>query len=174
MSKKSKNLLLVVLVLVLLFARTYLANLNGGNDPADPGNDPGIEHDIDDPGKDPGTDDPSGGNEDPSGEEKNPAVEWFEKEFGFSPDELKFRNNKLWSEHYDKHGKDMGFKNKEDYAAAAVEVVKNPESLHKTEKEDGDYCFYVEDTNEFVVVSKDGYIRTYFLPDSGIKYYNKQ
>ena len=29
-------------------------------------------------------------------------------------------------------------------------------------------------TNEFVVVSTDGYIRTYFKPDSGLRYYNKQ
>ncbi|MBQ2147419.1 MAG: hypothetical protein II439_03940, partial [Firmicutes bacterium] len=27
---------------------------------------------------------------------------------------------------------------------------------------------------EFVVLSKDGYIRTYFWPDSGKKYYDKQ
>ena len=34
--------------------------------------------------------------------------------------------------------------------------------------------YYKEDTNEFVVVSTDGYIRTYFNPDSGKKYFDRQ
>ena len=32
----------------------------------------------------------------------------------------------------------------------------------------------IESTNEFVILSTDGYIRTYFRPSSGIKYFNKQ
>ena len=87
---------------------------------------------------------------------------------------LKFRNKKLLDQHYEKHGKDMGFANAKDYEAAAAAVVANPDALHKIEKEDGDDIYYLEETNEFVVVSTDGYLRTYFLPDSGIKYYNKQ
>lgn len=85
-----------------------------------------------------------------------------------------FRNDNLLSQHYDKHGKDMGFDSKESYEAAASDVINNPNALHKTEKEDGDEVYYVEETNEFVVLSTDGYIRTYFLPDKGITYYNKQ
>lgn len=87
---------------------------------------------------------------------------------------LKFRSKKLLDQHYEKHGKDMGFANAKDYEAAAAAVVANPDALHKIEKEDGDDIYYLEETNEFVVVSTDGYLRTYFLPDSGIKYYNKQ
>ena len=56
----------------------------------------------------------------------------------------------------------------------ASDVVNDPESLHKTEKEDGDDVYYKEDTNEFVVVSTDGYIRTYFNPDAGKKYFDRQ
>lgn len=89
-------------------------------------------------------------------------------------EEYTFRNNKLLEEHYEKHGEDMGFESAEDYEEAASDVVTNPEALHKTEKEDGDYCYYLEDTNEFVVVSTDGYIRTYFYPSSGKKYYDNQ
>ena len=44
----------------------------------------------------------------------------------------------------------------------------------KTEKEDGDFVYYLEDTNEFVVLSKDGYIRTYFRPSGGKKYFDKR
>lgn len=85
-----------------------------------------------------------------------------------------FRNSKLLNEHYEKHGIDMGFPDAASYEKAASAVVTNPDALHKIEKEDGDDVYYVEATNEFVIVSTDGYIRTYFLPDSGIKYFNKQ
>ncbi len=85
-----------------------------------------------------------------------------------------FRNKKLLDQHYEKHGKDMGFSDSKAYEKAASDVINNPDALTKTEKEDGDYIFYIEETNEFVVLSVDGYIRTYFLPDSGKKYYDKQ
>lgn len=86
----------------------------------------------------------------------------------------KFRNSNLLNQHYDKHGKDMGFANAKEYEKAASDVINNPAALHKTEKEDGDFCYYIVKTNEFVVLSKDGYIRTYFLPDAGKAYYDRQ
>ena len=88
--------------------------------------------------------------------------------------EYHFRSENLLESHYEKHGKDMGFVSSEEYEMDASDVVNNPESLHKTEKEDGDDVYYKEDTNEFVVVSTDGYIRTYFNPDSGKKYFDRQ
>ena len=87
---------------------------------------------------------------------------------------LHFRNNKLLEDHFRKHGIEMGFSSPEDYEKAAAAVVNSPSALHKTESEDGDDIYYIEETNEFVVVSTDGFIRTYFLPDAGIKYYNRQ
>ena len=85
-----------------------------------------------------------------------------------------FRNAKLLEEHYQKHGIEMGFASAEEYQAAASAVVLNENSLHKLEAEDGDDVYYLEATNDFVIVSTDGYIRTYFRPDSGINYFNKQ
>ena len=85
-----------------------------------------------------------------------------------------FRSNKLLLEHYNKHGRSMGFASPQDYEMAASEVATDPDALHKTEKEDGDDVYYLESTNEFVIVSTDGYIRTYFNPDSGIAYFNRQ
>ena len=41
-------------------------------------------------------------------------------------------------------------------------------------EEDGDDVYYLASTNELVIVSTDGYIRTYFCPDSGKEYYDKQ
>ena len=85
-----------------------------------------------------------------------------------------FRNEGTFQSHYEKHGIEMGFDTKEEYLLAANKVILNPESLHKLEKEDGDDVYYLEESNEFVVVSKDGYIRTYFYPSAGIDYYNRQ
>ena len=85
-----------------------------------------------------------------------------------------FRNSRLLNEHYEKHGIEMGFASAAEYEAAASAVINNPAALFKTEKEDGDYIYYLEDTNEFVVLSTDGYIRTYFNPSSGKAYFDRQ
>lgn len=85
-----------------------------------------------------------------------------------------FRYDDLLQSHYEKHGIDMGFDSPEEYLAAANAVIANPGALTKTEAEDGDMVYYVEETNEFVVLSTDGYIRTYFLPDSGRRYFDRQ
>ena len=84
------------------------------------------------------------------------------------------RYNDRLQDHYKKHGRDMGFASPEEYLAAANAVIANPDALTKTEKEDGDTVYYVEATNEFVVLSTDGYIRTYFCPDGGKKYFDRQ
>lgn len=85
-----------------------------------------------------------------------------------------FRNDKLLNEHFQKHGIEMGFSTKEEYQAAASAVVNNENALHKYEKEDGDDVYYLEASNDFVIVSTDGYIRTYYKPNDGIEYFNRQ
>lgn len=87
---------------------------------------------------------------------------------------LKFRSKSLLEQHYQKHGVEMGFSSAEEYEKAAAAVPANPAALHKTEKEDGDDVYYIEATNEFVVVSTDGYLRTYFLPSAGKSYFDRQ
>lgn len=87
---------------------------------------------------------------------------------------ITFRTDELLQQHYDKHGIEMGFASPEEYEEAAFAVICNPDALHKLEEEDGDHVYYVEETNEFVVVSTDGYIRTYFYPNAGIDYFNRQ
>ncbi len=84
-----------------------------------------------------------------------------------------FRTQELLETHYYKHGKEMGFEDEKSYVEAANRVIVDHESLHKTQ-DDGDDVYYLESTNEFVVVSEDGYIRTYFSPDSGKRYYDRQ
>ncbi len=88
--------------------------------------------------------------------------------------EYTFANDGLLVEHFEKHGQEFGYATKEEYLQGANEVINNPSSLHKYEAEDGDDCYYLQSTNEFVVVSPDGTIRTYFKPDDGVAYFNRQ
>lgn len=85
-----------------------------------------------------------------------------------------FRSESLREEHYEKHGIEMGFASAKEYEKAAAAVVSDSRALHKLEKEDGDDVYYIEETNEFVIVSTDGYIRTYFYPRDGIRYFERQ
>ncbi len=85
-----------------------------------------------------------------------------------------FRNERLLNQHYEKHGIEMGFATIEEYVAAANAVINHPDVLHKQEAEDNDDVYFLKATNEFVVVSTDGYIRTYFIASGGIDYYNRQ
>ncbi len=85
-----------------------------------------------------------------------------------------FRNRYLLEQHFEKHGGDFDYDTAEEYENGASAVINNPKALHKTEAEDGDDVYFVEKTGEFVVLSTDGYIRTYFRPRNGIKYFNRQ
>lgn len=86
----------------------------------------------------------------------------------------KFRNKSLLNEHFDKHGQEFPYKTAEEYLEGANRVLASEGLLHKKEKEDNDDVYYLEATNEFIIVSGDGYIRTYFKPRRGIDYYNSQ
>lgn len=85
-----------------------------------------------------------------------------------------FRSSRLLKEHFNKHGREMGFATPEDYEEAASSVANDPKALHKTQAADGDHVYYLERANELVIVSTDGYLRTYFCPDSGKRYFDRQ
>ncbi len=85
-----------------------------------------------------------------------------------------FRTKKLRDSHFEKHGIEMGFETPEEYIEAANKVICNPDALHKLEAEDNDHVYFIEETNEFVVLSQDGYLRTYYIANGGIDYFNRQ
>lgn len=108
----------------------------------------------------------------------NIDINWQEIRTNFGTQEnnvsLEFRNETLWEDHFEKHGSEFGYKSKEEYLKGANEVINSSTSKHKTEAEDGDEIYYDEEKNEIVFVSTDGYIRTYFKPNDGLNYYNRQ
>lgn len=92
--------------------------------------------------------------------------------------QYRFRSEKLLNQHFEKHGsefeEDFNYQTAIDYEKGANNVINNPHALFKYEAEDGDSVYYIEASNEFVILSTDGYIRTYFRPTNGIDYFNKQ
>lgn len=86
-----------------------------------------------------------------------------------------FRNQKRYDEHYEKHGAEFGDITKEEYLEMANELIYSDSDrvLHKY-SDDGDYMYFDQDTNYFLVLSEDGYIRTFFIPTAGIKYWERQ
>lgn len=89
-----------------------------------------------------------------------------------------FRNKDRFEEHYQKHvinQAEFGDITKEEYLALAQELVDTPGSQVLTKNnDDGDTLFYDPETNSFAVVSGDGYLRTFFKPSAGQKYFDKQ
>ena len=83
-----------------------------------------------------------------------------------------FRRPDYLTEHYKKHGIEMGFESEEEYLKGANAVINDPAALHKLEAEDDDHVYFKESTGEIVFLSQDGYIRTYFIADKD--YYDRQ
>ena len=84
-----------------------------------------------------------------------------------------FRKPDYLTEHYKKHGIEMGYESEDAYLQGANDVINNPNALHKLEEEDDDHVYFIEATNEIVFLSQDGYIRTYFVC-SGKDYFDRQ
>lgn len=86
-----------------------------------------------------------------------------------------FRSKQLYDSHYKKHGDEFGDITQEEYLEKANELIDNQsDSVLRKRSDDNDYLYFNKDTNEFLVLSEDGYIRTYFIPNSGIKYWERQ
>ncbi len=85
-------------------------------------------------------------------------------------------------EHFGRHGKQIGFENndagKEAYSKQALELAKatGEDILSFTANASKNYAIfkYNTSTNQFIIISKDGKIVTYFPPKDGIIYFYRQ
>ena len=85
-------------------------------------------------------------------------------------------NKKTLDKHYSDHGKEVGAPSKESYAAKAVKfanTVDRKNCVSFVDKKGSTYK-YNKVTEEFAIISKDGYVITYFKPKGGYDYYLKQ
>lgn len=93
------------------------------------------------------------------------------KEFDTLPYKYTFYDTNSMVSHYVKHGIEVSSSSMEDYLFKANLVIVNPNVLKKIQN-DGDTAYFYPPTNEFVVVAKAGYIRTYYK--ATMYYFNKQ
>jgi len=166
---KRIRIIMVLVILIIIFAQVYFG-ATGDSEFDDQGTGYGTEavepEKVTEPEKEPEKEPEAEVDTEPeSGTESEPALAYVE---------YTFRNRDTKMSHYEKHGIEMGFASADEYEAAASAVVNNPAALHKLETEDNDDVYYIEETNEFVVVSTAGYIRTYFNPDRGKAYFDAQ
>ncbi len=93
--------------------------------------------------------------------------------------EYYFRSEAQYVQHYEKHGHEFtpifGEITIEEYLLHANELIRSNDGEILTKyEEDGDFMYFRPSTEEFLVLSPDGYIRTYFIPTAGIDYWNRQ
>ncbi|UCB56616.1 MAG: hypothetical protein JSV30_05245 [Candidatus Omnitrophota bacterium] len=77
-------------------------------------------------------------------------------------------------EHFRKHGAEFGYKHPNEYLWGAQKLISAGEGVLTHSRSDGDKLFYHPGSNEFAVLSARGYIRTYFKPNSGYQYWQRQ
>lgn len=85
-------------------------------------------------------------------------------------------NTKTLKKHFASHGAQMGINEMYVYAAKAVHFANtiNRKDCVSFVDACGSTYKYNKKTNEFVIVSKDGYIITYFNPKQGYNYYKNE
>ena len=110
-------------------------------------------------------------------EQTEPETKLVETESAKSEESVyyTFRSKKQYDDHFKKHGSEFGDITKQEYLDMANELIASSSDrvLHKMSN-DNDYLFYDQDMNYFLVLSQDGYIRTFFRPSAGISYWNRQ
>lgn len=174
LTKKQKNIIFRILIVLVLAVFAWVVAPEGDNDNnKQNGNqiESVADNDVGDgetDGSDKNLNDESDKDSQDGSDEKiegNGDSTWVEYEF---------RKDEYLEEHFEKHGDEFDYTSAEEYLEGANRVLNSDGLLHKKEAEDGDDVYYLESSNELVIVAKDGYIRTYFKPSDGLDYFNRQ
>lgn len=90
--------------------------------------------------------------------------------------EVKFETPEKMQKHYDKHIDKYGNISISEYIALANELVnaKDTDDIERIVRSDESTAIYRFSTNDFLVITKDGYIRTFFKPDDGKAYWREE
>ena len=90
--------------------------------------------------------------------------------------EVRFETPEKMHKHYDKHIDKYGNISISEYIALANELVnaKDTDDIERIVRSDESTAIYRFSTNDFLVITKDGYIRTFFKPDDGEAYWREE
>ena len=77
--------------------------------------------------------------------------------------------------HFNDHGHEFGYNNINEYSKSAKNFANNNEKGIKSFRaKNGSIYKYNPKTNEFMIITKDGKIITYFKPSGGSGYFENQ
>ena len=85
-------------------------------------------------------------------------------------------NKSTLQDHFQRHGKQVGCSSKEAYAAKAVRfsnLVDRKNCVSFVDRRGSTYKFN-KSSGDFAVITKNGYVVTYFKPKDGYNYYLSQ
>ena len=90
--------------------------------------------------------------------------------------EVRFETPEKMQKHYDKHIDKYGNISISEYIALANELVnaKDTDDIERIVRSDESTAIYRFSTNDFLVITKDGSIRTFFKPDDGEAYWREE
>lgn len=85
-------------------------------------------------------------------------------------------NKKTLTKHFDDHGESMSSDSKESYKQHAIRFANtiDKNNCESFVDKNGSTYKYNKKTNEFAIISKNGYVVTYYKPSGGYKYYKNQ
>jgi pyocin large subunit-like protein len=87
-----------------------------------------------------------------------------------------FRSQARLDEHYQKHGAEFGTITKADYLRLAQELRDAPvgESILEVRRPDGEFSRFDRRHSYFGAYNPDKTIRTFFIPNDGERYFQRQ
>ena len=87
-----------------------------------------------------------------------------------------FRNEHYLEEHYSKHGPEFGNVSKQEYLkmAQSLRDAKVGAEVLESKRPDGSATRFDKRRGWFVAFDADGTIRTFFIPNDGIRYFHRQ
>ena len=83
-------------------------------------------------------------------------------------------NPETLQDHFDRHGGDFNAKNPQDYARMANELYEARGQYQVKVDDRGLFRIYDPDTNSFGAYNKNGSTRSFFKPDAGQAYFDRQ
>ncbi len=83
-------------------------------------------------------------------------------------------NPNTLQDHFDRHGRDFGAKNQNDYARQANELFNNRDEYLVKVDDDGVLRIYDPDTNSFGAYNENGSTRSFFKPSDNRDYFDRQ
>ena len=89
-----------------------------------------------------------------------------------------FATGQLLLDHFAKHGTEFGARTAQEYLAGASQfaeaALQGTKGVEMAVRTNGDKLFYKVATNEFLVITANGVIRTYFKPTRGVECWIQQ